>query len=93
MGAGVASGKVVIATIGPPERAELGVIGDPINVAARLVASAGPGEIWLQGAVYRAIEQGVRAELLGPLAVRGRMGAVEVYRIAPLLGTSDPPGT
>ena len=85
VGVGIASGRIVLGRIGPPERAEHGVLGDAINIAARLVSRAGPGEILLSANVHRALGGKVRAELLGSQAVAGRAGADEICRIA-LLG-------
>lgn len=79
---GAAAGQLVAAHVGPSERAEMGVLGDPINVASRLVARAGSGEVLLEGSVYRSLAGSVRADLLGRLVVRGRAGLVEAYRIA-----------
>ncbi|MBI4492895.1 MAG: hypothetical protein HY690_08900 [Chloroflexi bacterium] len=84
VGVGVAIGKIVLGRIGPPERAELGVLGDPINVAARLVAQARPGEVLLAEGVYSKAEHGARAEFVGHFAVRGRVGGVGIYRLTPL---------
>ena len=82
VGVGVASGPVVIGHLGPPERSELCAMGDPINVAARLVAQAAPGEVLMAANVYRGLAMTVRADLLGPSAVRGRDGTIELYRVA-----------
>lgn len=82
VGVGAAAGKMIVGMMGPPRRAELGVLGDPINVAARLVAQAKPGEVLLAASVYRGAAANVRADLFSPAAaVRGRTGPVEVYRI------------
>ena len=91
VGVGAAAGKVVVGTIGPAQRAELGVLGDPLNVAARLVAQAGPGEVLVAASVYQGAASSVRAELLGTSAVRGRAGEVELYRIALLRPREAPP--
>jgi adenylate cyclase len=82
VGVGAAAGTMIVGVIGPPARAELGVLGDPINVAARLVAQAKPGEILLSADVYHGAASQVRADLVdGSAAVRGRSGTVELYRI------------
>ena len=78
---GVAAGKVVVGVVGPRERAELGVLGDPLNVAARLVARAGAGEVLLAASAFEGAAHAVRAELLGTSAVRGRVGEIGLYRI------------
>src|SRR5437879_6579179 len=55
VGAGVASGRIVMGLLGPPERAELGILGDAVNVASRLVGLARPGEVLLSGSVYHGL--------------------------------------
>jgi class 3 adenylate cyclase len=62
----------------------LGVLGDPINVAARLVAKAAPGEALLAESVYAGLAGAVRADMLGRSAVRGRDGELNIYRVAVL---------
>lgn len=89
VGVGVAAGKVVVGSVGPPERSELGILGDSVNIAARLVALARPGEVLLAASVYDGISERVLGELVGNLGVRGRAGEVEVYRIALLRSVSS----
>ncbi len=89
MGVGISAGKMVLGIIGSAERSEFGILGDAVNVAARLVGHAKPGEVLLTAAVYRGIADQVRADLASLSTVRGRQGDVEVYRI-PLLGQGIP---
>jgi adenylate cyclase len=84
VGVGAAAGPIVVGRVGSAERAELGVLGDPINIAARLVARAAPGEVLLADSVYTGLATTVRADLLGRSAVRGRDGELDVYRVAVL---------
>lgn len=84
VGVGAAAGPIVVGRIGSAERAELGVLGDPINVAARLVARAAPGEVLLAETVYSRLASTVRGDLLGRSAVRGRDGELNIYRVAVL---------
>ena len=81
VGVGVCTGRVVVGSVGPPQRCELGVLGDPVNVAARLVAQSGPGEVLLCASTYAAVASSVAAELLGDRAIRGRMGQLRLYRV------------
>jgi adenylate cyclase len=85
VGVGVASGPVVIGAVGSAERSELGVLGDSVNVAARLVTHAGPGEVLMTGTVYHEVADMLQSELTNQSAVRGRSGALEIYRMS-LLG-------
>src|SRR5207249_7343566 len=84
VGVGAAAGPIVVGRVGSAERAELGVVGDPINIAARLVARAAPGEVLLAETVYSGLAGAVRADVLGRSAVRGRDGELNVYRVAVL---------
>lgn len=58
------------------------VFGDVVNVAARLVALAGPDEILLSGGVHEALTVGFRsqAHLIDALALRNRPRTVPVYK-------------
>ena len=85
VGVGVASGPVVIGAVGSADRSELGVLGDAVNVAARLVMHAGPGEVLMTGTVYHAVAEMLKSELTNQSAVRGRAGTLEIYRMS-LLG-------
>jgi adenylate cyclase len=89
VGVGIASGPVVIGAVGSPDRSELGVLGDAVNVAARLVTHAGPGEVLMTGTVYTAIAGMLQSELTTQSAVRGRSGRLEIYRMALLGGRGD----
>jgi adenylate cyclase len=85
VGVGIASGPVVIGAVGSADRSELGVLGDAVNVAARLVTHAGPGDVLMTGTVYQAVANMLQSELTNQSAVRGRAGRLEIYRMS-LLG-------
>jgi class 3 adenylate cyclase len=89
VGVGIASGPVVIGAVGSADRSELGVLGDSVNVAARLVMRAGPGEVLMTGQVYRAVSDVLQSELTNQSAVRGRAGSLEIYRMSLLGGRGD----
>ena len=89
VGVGIASGPVVIGAVGSSARSELGVLGDAVNVAARLVMHAGPGEVLMTGPVYRSVADMLQSELTTQSSVRGRSGALEIYRMSLLGGRAE----
>ena len=89
VGVGIASGPVVIGSVGSSDRSELGVLGDAVNVAARLVMHAGPGEVLMTGAVYDAVARMLQSELTSQSTVRGRSGRLEIYRMSLLGGRGE----
>ena len=75
----------MVGAVGSSDRSELGVLGDAVNVAARLVMNAGPGEVLMTGTVYHAVAEMLQSELTNQSAVRGCSGSLEIYRMS-LLG-------
>jgi adenylate cyclase len=90
VGVGAAAGKLVVGEIGSAERSELGILGDPVNIASRLVNDARAGEILLADSVYRQLAESVRADLLARAPVRGRHGELDIFRITLFRGHERP---
>lgn len=76
---GINFGEVVAGGIGSDNRMEYTVIGDVVNIAQRLQASAGPGKINVSEAVFKQTESEV--EYIGPeyLRVKGRENRLRVF--------------
>ncbi len=82
VGFGLASGDAIIGNVGSPHFMSYTIIGDAVNVAARLVALAQPGELLASGAALRAAgKETAGAQPRGQLALRGRSEAVDVYSV------------
>jgi class 3 adenylate cyclase/tetratricopeptide (TPR) repeat protein len=77
---GVNSGKVAIGVVGAAERHPV-ALGDTMNVAARLQDAAEPGTIVIGGATARKLRGRFLMAPLGHLAVKGREGPVEAWRL------------
>ncbi|WP_167530421.1 AAA family ATPase [Microbispora hainanensis] len=78
---GVSAGEaVVIATPG----ADLRVIGDTVNTAARLQSAAGVGEILVGDEVARMVRAQARLEPVPPLTLKGKSNPVRAWRVTSL---------
>jgi predicted ATPase len=57
------------------------VLGDAVNVAARLEQVAAPGEVLLGQSTYRLVRDAVEAERVTPLHLKGKGAPVVAYRL------------
>ena len=63
--------------------------GDTFYVAARLQQTAQGGELLIGEQTHGFVENAVRAEALGPMAVKGRTGRVSTWRVIELSPQDD----
>jgi len=78
---GAASGVVVAATIAGGGQSKYSVTGDTVNLAARLVALAAPGETVISDALYREVATSVDVSDAELHALKGVGGPVPVRRL------------
>jgi adenylate cyclase len=57
------------------------VIGDVVNVAARLQGEARAGEVLITEDTFRRIADHVETEELGSIYVKGRLAPVTMYKV------------
>ena len=88
---GVNTGRVLASDDG---KAVGPVLGDAVNVAARLEAAAAAGEVLLGPLTWQLVRSAATAESLGPLAVKGRRDEIAAWRLTGLrTGAPVPAGT
>lgn len=88
MGIGINTGNVVIGTIGAHTRSKYGIVGSPVNLAARIQTKAGGGEVLAAEATLMAAGQGVDYSETRTIEAKGIDHPVTVYQISGL-GDSD----
>ena len=79
---GIAHGTMRVGAFGGVTRRTFGALGDDVNLAARLMSAAAPGEILVSGYVHAALRGGFIAEPRSPVAVRGKSHPVPVYAVS-----------
>ena len=80
---GVNTGPVAVGVVGGGDSLGYTVLGDTVNVAARLEGLAPVGGVAIGGATLRALP-GAQVSPLGPVAVKGRRESVEAWRLVAL---------
>jgi predicted ATPase/class 3 adenylate cyclase len=87
---GVTRGLMRTGAYGGVTRRTYGVLGDEVNLAARLMQAAAPGEIIVSGRVQAGVEAQFVLEALRPITVKGKSDPIPVARV---LGARTQPVT
>lgn len=78
---GLSQGRMRVGPYGGPSRRTYGMLGDAVNLAARLMAKAEPGEILASQSVAATLMQRYQLDELGPVQLKGKSGAVAAFRV------------
>ena len=80
---GVHRGPVFTAQVGPDYRRWYAVMGDTVNVAARLMANAPGGRVYATGDVLRGAKTSFAQINLKPFAVKGKTRPIQAWDVGP----------
>jgi adenylate cyclase len=89
IGIGLNSGEVVAGYMGSTKSMNYTVMGDTVNTAARFCSAAGPTEILIGERTWAQVHDRVRAEILPPTKLKGKLEHVDIYRVLGLLEAED----
>ncbi|CAN5511937.1 hypothetical protein BH20VER1_BH20VER1_03470 [soil metagenome] len=86
MGCGVNFGEVVFGNIGSARKRELTVIGDPVNVTARLesLTKEYGRELLIGPAAADLVREAYTLQFIDRLKVKGKMSALDLYSVVGL---------
>lgn len=80
-GFGITTGEFVAGHVGSRRRHDFSVIGDVVNVAARLQGVTGEPDVIIDEATYEAVRDRVEAEPLGEVVLKGKPLPVPCFKI------------
>jgi adenylate cyclase len=84
-GIGITTGEVIAGNVGSERRMHYAVVGDSVNIAARLQAMAGPGQILVDERTHDAVRDLVLSQDLGSLRLAGHGDWVRTFAILSLV--------
>jgi adenylate cyclase len=92
VGMGVNTGDVVMGNLGASSRMNYTVIGDNVNVAARLYNVAIGGEIIISETTYAECKELIEVDDRDPVSVKGKSAPIAIYNVRSLReGAPQPP--
>jgi class 3 adenylate cyclase/tetratricopeptide (TPR) repeat protein len=78
---GIACGTVMAGGTGSRLKAEYGIVGSPVNLAARLQAQAKAGETLISASLKDAVENLIELESVGEVPIKGLDAPEHVWRV------------
>ena len=86
---GINHGPVFCTNTGSPIRKVYTVMGDNVNIAARIMSSAEPSQILISDSVRKNLAEAVMLEELPPIEVKGKSYPLVIFKVTGIRDDSD----
>jgi adenylate cyclase len=80
-GIGINTGMAIVGNIGSEKRLDYTVIGDTVNLGARLCSKAAGEQILISEAAYEVVKDKVKTNYIGEIEVKGKAKPLRVYEV------------
>ncbi|MBN1487057.1 MAG: AAA family ATPase [Anaerolineae bacterium] len=78
---GITYGPIYTGSTGWQERREYVILGDDVNLSARLMNKTEPNQILISGWVYEQVDQAFECKTLPPVKLKGKSKPVPIYEV------------
>jgi len=81
IGIGINTGEVIAGCLGSDRRMDYTVLGDVVNIAARLESKASAGQILISHDTFQAVRDYISCQSIGNLSLKGKSQLLEAFEV------------